>query len=667
MFENRGLVSIVGKSGSGKSTILNMIAKLDNPTDGIIYYDNKDINSLNKKAISDYYKNDIQILFQNYNLIENETVLFNVSLPLQINGLNKTKSQQKARELLSYVGIEEEMFNKKASLLSGGEKQRVSLARTMINEPDTILCDEPTGALDSNNSSNVMDLLKEYSKEKLVIVVSHNLQQVNKYSDRIIEIKNGKIESDKIINKTQDKLPVKEKKSKKSKSWINELSLSNLKRRFKRNLFSFFALLISSVSAFISIGFISGKDASIMEASRRQLDYASGTISKTEEISKGNLFSLTRSTRPDINYLLFNENIRQKFDISLNFDSIMPMKPHFEYDGLILENVYAFPVYSFDKAKIDYSLIKLGKMPSNDSLKEIIINEKAYENIKLTINKDPLGETIIISNNTGSTYVDFDNTYVTDYFNYYQEATIVGVVDELDYLQEAKVYYSYSAFEEYTKEYLLPNLSTYFGYDISWYDRIYNADNNDSLTAFSYRLFLKNHNDETIFNDDYFGDLDFSSSSLLIQSSLLNFMEVAKYGLILFLIVTLIGTILIMGIMAFTSYSEDHKTSAILTCLGATIDEISEIYLNESLLTGFLSLIVSTIASYLLSMGVNTLIYRFVGLKNLIAIPFYSFLNIPYLLPLLAIVSALLICSFVTLVPIHFSKRVSLKEELQSL
>ena len=204
IFDDTGITTISGKSGSGKSTIINMIGGIDNPTDGQIYIDGVDITKMPKGKWCKFYKNKIAILFQNYNLLSNETVLFNVAISLMINGMKRTQAENRAKMLLDYVGLKEELFKKKASLLSGGEQQRVALARTLANEPDIILCDEPTGALDSKNSFKVMDILKEYSKNHLIILVSHNPQLVDKYSDRIITIADGRIKSDKSIKKNQN-------------------------------------------------------------------------------------------------------------------------------------------------------------------------------------------------------------------------------------------------------------------------------------------------------------------------------------------------------------------------------------------------------------------------------------------------------------------------------
>ena len=297
-FENMGFVSIVGKSGSGKSTIINLISGLDKPTEGLVKFDNINVSKLKDVKRSRYYKTKIGILFQNYNLLENEDVIFNVTLPMIMNGTSKGKAKKRAVELLKEAGIGEELFKKKTSLLSGGEKQRVALARTLANSPEVVLCDEPTGALDSENSKRVISALKEYSKSHLVIMVSHNLHIVNKYSDRIIEISDGRIKSDTYKRKNIQYQETSLNKIGNSSNWIDTISFSNFKRRFKRNLFSFFALSISLISTFVSVGFINGKDNSVNIASGKQFDFGSGSISNEEEISSGSVLTLTRTVRP---------------------------------------------------------------------------------------------------------------------------------------------------------------------------------------------------------------------------------------------------------------------------------------------------------------------------------------------------------------------------------
>ena len=669
MFDEHGITTISGKSGSGKSTIINMIGGIDKPTEGRILIDDVDITKIKKSKWTKLYKNKIGILFQNYNLLSNETALFNVAISLMINGMKKSQADNRARILLDHVGLKEELYNKKASLLSGGEQQRVALARTLANEPEIILCDEPTGALDSKNSFMVMDILKEYSKDHLIILVSHNPHLVHKYSDRIITIADGRIKGDKTIKKPEKGSKKQNKKTSKSSKWIDALSFSNFKRRFKRNLFSVFAISVSLISAFLTIGFITGKDASINNASVRQLDFGSGTICEEEEISHGSLLSLTRTVRPSFNKLINNKKLMQNFDIVPNFDAILPVVPTISYDGMILDGLYYYPVYSFVDSSVDKSLLIKGKIPVSNNLMDVVINDTCYDILRSTLKKDVLNEYLDISYYVEHSYVDIDETIVSDSFSYNKKIRVIGVVKELNYLQNPKIYYSYLSLEQYLDNYILPNLSTYFNKDITWYSRIKDAENFDPLSSYSYRMFLKDYeNSNLLFDELSLGNnLSYTSPSLLIRTSLLGFMQVAEYGLLLFLGITVIGSVLIIGIMSFTSYSEDHKTSAILSCLGASESEICSIYLNESIFNGFVSIVLSLGASFGLSILANLLISRFIDLQNVITIPFSFFLGIPFLFPLLSLVLGLVVCILVTSVPIIFSKRISLKEELQSL
>ena len=192
MFPSSGLIAIVGKSGSGKSTLLNMISLLDKPTSGRVYFDNENVETWNQKRKEQYLNKDIGIVFQNYHLLENETGLFNVALPLLISGEDKKISLQLAKNLLEDLYIDQQIYMKKCKDMSGGEKERIAILRSIINNPKIVLADEPTGALDSHNSTLVMEIFKEISKKRLVIFVTHNIELVKKYADQVISIIDGK-------------------------------------------------------------------------------------------------------------------------------------------------------------------------------------------------------------------------------------------------------------------------------------------------------------------------------------------------------------------------------------------------------------------------------------------------------------------------------------------
>lgn len=198
-FEKNGMVSILGASGCGKTTLLNIIGGLDKYTSGELL-----VNGISTKEYKnsdwDFYRNkNIGFVFQSYYLIPHLSVIENVMLAMDLSGINKKEQKKRAMETLDKVGVLNQA-KKKPKHLSGGQAQRVAIARAIVNNPDIVLADEPTGALDSENSVQVLSLLKEISKKSLVILVTHNSDLANKYSDRLIKLCDGQIVSDEIIN-----------------------------------------------------------------------------------------------------------------------------------------------------------------------------------------------------------------------------------------------------------------------------------------------------------------------------------------------------------------------------------------------------------------------------------------------------------------------------------
>ena len=238
-------VAILGPSGSGKTTLLNIIGGLDR-------YDSGDliINGISTKKYKDrdwdsYRNHTIGFVFQSYNLIPHQTVLSNVELALTISGISRSERRKRAIDALEKVGLGEQI-HKRPSQMSGGQMQRVAIARALVNNPDILLADEPTGALDSDTSVQVMELLKEVSKDRLVVMVTHNPELAYEYATRIVEVKDGKIlsDSDPIdISEEITEEPVHKNMGKSSMSFLTALSLSfqNLKTKKARTLLTSFA------------------------------------------------------------------------------------------------------------------------------------------------------------------------------------------------------------------------------------------------------------------------------------------------------------------------------------------------------------------------------------------------------------------------------------------
>ena len=246
-FRKNEFVSILGPSGSGKTTLLNIIGGLDNYTSGDLI-----INEVSTKDFKDndwdiYRNHRVGFIFQNYNLIGHQSILSNVELALTLSGVGKSERRKKAILALKKVGLEKHI-NKNPNQLSGGQMQRVAIARALVNDPDILLADEPTGALDSTTSQQIMKLLKEVAKDKLVIMVTHNPELARTYSTRIIELRDGRIISDSNpydgkVNTVEDEIIKKNKTKKTHMSFKTALGLSfnNLKTKKGRTILTAFA------------------------------------------------------------------------------------------------------------------------------------------------------------------------------------------------------------------------------------------------------------------------------------------------------------------------------------------------------------------------------------------------------------------------------------------
>ena len=195
IFSKSEFVSILGQSGCGKTTLLNIIGGLDKFSSGDLIINGKSTKDFCDRDWDDYRNHKIGFVFQSYNLISHQTVLSNVELALTLSGVSKQERRKRAIDALNKVGLGDQL-DKKPQQMSGGQMQRVAIARALVNNPDILLADEPTGALDSETSIQIMDILKEISKEKLVIMVTHNPEIAEKYSTRIIKLLDGNIVSD---------------------------------------------------------------------------------------------------------------------------------------------------------------------------------------------------------------------------------------------------------------------------------------------------------------------------------------------------------------------------------------------------------------------------------------------------------------------------------------
>ncbi len=266
-FRDNEFVSILGPSGSGKTTMLNVIGGLDHFDDGDLLIDGISTREYKDRDWDAYRNNRIGFVFQSYNLIPHQTILANVELALTLSGVNATERRERAMAALEDVGLGQHV-DKRPSQLSGGQMQRVAIARALINDPEILLADEPTGALDSQTSVQVMDLLREVANDRLVIMVTHNPELAREYSTRIVELADGRIRSDSnAFVPTVDDLREAKPSRRTSMSFLTALSLSfnNLMTKKGRTLMTAFAGSIGIIGIAAILALANGVNAYIQE------------------------------------------------------------------------------------------------------------------------------------------------------------------------------------------------------------------------------------------------------------------------------------------------------------------------------------------------------------------------------------------------------------------
>ena len=317
-FRESEFVSILGPSGSGKTTLLNIIGGLDKYTSGDLI-----INSISTKKYSDkdwdtYRNHKIGFIFQNYNLIPHQTILANVEIALTLSGISKKERRKRSIKALTDVGLKEHI-KKKPNMLSGGQMQRVAIARALVNNPDIVLADEPTGALDTKTSIQIMDLLKKISKDKLVIMVTHNSELAEKYSNRIINIKDGEITRDSNpFNNNEEKENIVKRKRNKTMNFITALSLSlnNLLTKKSRTFLTSFASSIGIIGIALILSLSKGATKYIDRTERETLASYPISIEK-DTIDYNSFIKNTQNSNKDI-YECNKKSICTFDDLSIN-------------------------------------------------------------------------------------------------------------------------------------------------------------------------------------------------------------------------------------------------------------------------------------------------------------------------------------------------------------
>ena len=665
-----GLVSIVGKSGSGKSTLLNILLGIEKPSSGSLLFSNRNISKMNDKAFSKYHLKDVSMVFQHYNLFSELTVKENIMLPLLIKGASKSKANKRAEELLDRFSISY-LTNQKAKLMSGGEMQRVAIARALAISPKVILCDEPTGALDTENSEKIMQILKKLSSSVLILMVSHNLKLVEKYSNRIITLKDGEVVDDRQLSECFDR-NVNDYKVKYSSKWTNLFTRINFKLNIKKNVFSIIACMFGFTSIFLSFGFYNGSQISQDNALKNNLSVLHASASeKTFFDIENSPLSYEKSVKPS--YLSLEKNLNE-FDYLVyepNLNYLFSPYPYGRYQDQVIENFQLIPLYDISLSTYGRDLLVSGS-PPNENLMNVIVNEEFVKLLGLT-NEESIDDIFNISYSTSISLStgDYENPFVKDDFSYDYDLVISAVVKEFSFLNTPKIYYSYPALKEELNSLYLENISEYYDRPITYLEYIEDANDDDPISSYSYEIFLTSIDESSRFFNKI-EELNKNESSFQIEStayeikqSYKTFIESFSTALFVFVIIAFIGVNFILGMISLSTFIENKKNSAILTCLGARNNSIQSIYLSENYLVVIVSILISIPISILTQLLLNRIIYKNFALSNLIDIPFLRFMGIPFMLPLAITLIAFIFSLIFTLTPMFVYRHISLSDELR--
>lgn len=349
-------VVITGESGSGKSTLLNVISGIDSYEEGEMYINGKETSHYTEKDFEEYRKKYIANIFQSFNLINSYTVYQNVELVLLLNGYKRKQIKKKVLDIIDKVGLTK-FKNTKVSKLSGGQKQRVAIARAIVKDTPIIVADEPTGNLDTKSAYEIIELLKNVAKDKLVVIVTHNIEQVEKYATRIIKMHDGKmIQNTEIKNINED--------SKITQASGKNITIPNQYRLGIRNTFNIFSkfILLFIVFTFMSVAFLS--EYSAFKLVEHSTEESSGYSANLRDISKERILINKQNREP------FTEDDYNKIKQLSNIDYIVEDDISLDTEFILRNDTLNTYGYIKDINNFEGN-IDIGRMPENDG--EIIL------------------------------------------------------------------------------------------------------------------------------------------------------------------------------------------------------------------------------------------------------------------------------------------------------
>ena len=582
-FGNRGLICLVGESGSGKSTLLNIIGGLERVDSGKVLIDGVNIN----KFDSSYYHNQVvSYINQNYNLIDNYSTLDNALLPIDIRRNRSSSFDDKIFKMLGISSLK----NSKVSSLSGGEKQRVAIARCIMQNTKIILADEPTGALDLDNSYKIMEILKNLSKKKLVIVVTHNMELANKFADEVIKLVDGKIEEN---GKKQIRSYFNLRQKNEVKLTLSKLckyAVKNIKNKLLRNVLVVLAVTIG----LCSLGLV----LSIRNGFKKELDNLKGSsfFNYPIIISKSNYVDDFNSKLENIKGInvkkgtFINNVIDDKLINIINEIDKKYVKAVSYYRDID----YNFKSVSYVNPSNNYFYILDGNWPENDS--EVLI------------------------------LYDEDNSISEKVYNYL-DVEKKGLINNIFYVngKELKVCGVVRSNNDYFK-------------DLSGIIYSNNLFDNEITDIFIYSSDLESKN----IIKDKLKDYNILDNAEDIVNNSKKIVDGISIVLILFSVISLIVSVIMIFVISYISVIERYKDIGVYKSIGFRNKDVKNLFCLENILVGVCSFVYSNVMMILIGNKINDYVSSYVNINKIMVISFSNVLIIGFLSIFLCYIACLI-------------------------
>ncbi len=695
-FRKAEFVTVLGPSGCGKTTMLNVIGGLDHADKGDLIINDSSTKNFTDQEWDMYRNNSIGFIFQSHNLISHLSVLQNVEIGLSLSGVSQSEAKKRAIEVLDRVGLIDHL-HKKPNQLSGGQSQRVAIARALANNPDVILADEPTGSLDSETSIQILDLIKEIAKDKLVIMVTHDSEMAYRYASRIIKLKDGKIidDSDPVNQTIKDNAKLDLKKTAMSFKMALISSLNNIRTKLGRTLLTAFAGSIGIIGIALILSLSNGLEQEIDKFER---DTLSGyPITVTE--SRVDFEKMRRAGETDLEMYpsqdfatMYDENRFQSFLTPNNItdDYIQFIRDYVESDGqktlsgvkyerktnmsllkylsipgvgsgyvpiyseTIDNNEPSNPAEAFGFSFSFFTLLPDGDVYNNNY--ELIYGEIPVQNTE-----EGLFEVVLVVDEYNRIYkttlqilgfdtendatFSFDDIIGTEFKLFMGEYNILG--SDVSQAIDLKISGIIRAKEGSNVSLLFNGL----GYSSELADYIYTNFPDDVGGIKTISLYPNNFEDKELVktyldgynvgksNED---KVEYVDQAAAITSMIGGVIDTISIVLIAFAAISLVVSSIMIAIITYISVIERTKEIGVLRALGARKKDISRVFNSENLLIGLAAGLVGITVSLLLIIPINLIIENLADIPNVAKLSAYHMISLVLISVFLAYIAGLI-------------------------